>query len=223
MRLLDDIRQTLRSLARSKLATAVLLLSLAVGTGANATLYSVMDALLFRPPPGVTGSSRLGWVHTSQFNGASYGPTSYPDFLSMKQAVPAFQSLAAFDDSHVTVVRLGDHSQRVRVVSVSPEFFPAIGMGGAVSLPATGPVPPAVISDGLWKALGAPADPIGRPLVDRRRRTRDCVGRAIALRRPAAGADVRRVDSPVAGVCDDDPRRSPAVDCRASQGRRGSG
>ena len=165
MRLLDDIRQTLRSLARSKLATAVLLLSLAVGTGANATLYSVMDALLFRPPPGVTGSSRLGWVHTSQFNGASYGPTSYPDFLSMKQAVPAFQSLAAFDDSHVTVVRLGDLSQRVRVVSVSPEFFPAIGMGGAVSLPATGPVPPAVISDGLWKALGAPADPIGRPLL----------------------------------------------------------
>jgi len=165
MTVLDDIRQTLRSLKRSKLATAVLLLSLAVGTGANATLYSLMDALLFRPPPGVTGSSRLGWVHTSQFNGASYGPTSYPDFLSMKQAVPAFQSLAAFDDSHVTVVRLGDVSQRVRVVSVSPEFFPAIGMGGAVSLPGTGPVPPAVISDGLWKALGAPADPIGRPLL----------------------------------------------------------
>ena len=51
MTVFDDIRQTLRSLARSKLATAVLLLSLAVGTGANATLYSVMDALLFRPPP----------------------------------------------------------------------------------------------------------------------------------------------------------------------------
>ena len=79
MTVFDDIRHTLRSLARSKLATAVLLLSLAVGTGANATLYSVMDALLFRPPPGVTGSSRLAWVHTSQFNGASYGPTSYPD------------------------------------------------------------------------------------------------------------------------------------------------
>ena len=147
MRVLDDIRQTLRSLARSKLATAVLLVSLGVGTGVNATLYSVMDALLFRPPPGVAGSSGLGWVHTSQFNGASYGPSSYADFLSMKQAVPAFQQLAAFDDSQVTVVRLGDNSQRVRVVSVSPEFFPAIGMG-AVSLPA-GAVPPAVISEAL--------------------------------------------------------------------------
>ena len=84
MTVLDDLRQALRGLARSKLATAVLLLSLALGTGANATLYSVMDALLFRPPPGVTGSSQLAWVHTSQFNGASYGPTSYPDFVSMQ-------------------------------------------------------------------------------------------------------------------------------------------
>ena len=164
MRLFDDIRQTLRSLARSKLATAVLLVSLAVGTGVNATLYSVMDALLFRPPAGVDGSSRLGWVHTSQFNGALYGPSSYPDFLSMKQAVPSFQSLAAFDDSQVTVVRLGENSQRVRVVSVSPEFFPAIGMG-TVSLPANGAPPPAVISEGLWKALGGSADPTGQPLV----------------------------------------------------------
>jgi predicted permease len=164
MRLFDDIRQILRSLARSKLATAVLLVSLAVGTGVNATLYSVMDALLFRPPAGVAGSSRLGWVHTSQFNGASYGPSSYPDFLSMKQAVPSFQLLAAFDDSQVTVVRLGENSQRVRVVAVSPEFFPAIGMG-TVSLPASGAVPRAVISEGLWKALGGSADPIGQPLI----------------------------------------------------------
>ena len=173
MRLFDDIRQTLRSLARGKLATAVLLVSLGVGTGVNATLYSVMDALLFRPPPGVAGASRLGWVHTSQwFNEATYGPSSYLDFLSMKQAVPAFQSLAAFDDSQLRVVRLGDSAQRVdagqsarvRVVAVSPEFFPAIGMG-PVNLPATGARPAAVISESLWNELGGKTDPIGHPLL----------------------------------------------------------
>src|SRR5829696_8092295 len=100
---------------RGQLATAVLLVSLALGTGANATLYSVMDALLFRPPPAVTAASRLAWVHTSQFNGASYGPSSYPDLLSMKREIPAFQSLAAFDDSQMAIVRLGDLSQRVRI------------------------------------------------------------------------------------------------------------
>ena len=164
MNVLDDIRLTLRGLARSKLATAVLLVSLAVGTGANATLYSVMDALLFRAPPGIAGSSQLAWVHTSQFNGASYGPTSHPDFVSMKRAAPAFQSLAAFDDSRVTVVRLGESSQRVRVVSVSPEFFPTLGMGGNVGLAVSGRVPPAVISDALWRVLGGPADAIGRQI-----------------------------------------------------------
>jgi predicted permease len=164
MSVLDDIRHTLRSLARSKLAAAVLLVSLAVGTGANATLYTVMDALLFRPPPGVTGSSRLAWVHTSQFNGALHGPTSHPDFVSMKQAVPAFQALAAFDDSQVTVVRLAEISQRVRVASVSPEFFSALGMGGHVNLTVNGPQPAAIISDALWKTLGEPADVIGRQL-----------------------------------------------------------
>ena len=75
------------------------------------------------------------------------------------------------------------------------------------------------VVEGTGRAGGSdrPATP------DWERRTRDCVGRAIALRWPAAGADVRCVDSPVNGVCDDDPRRSPAVDCRASQGRRRSG
>ena len=220
--LLDDIRQTLRGLARSKLATAVLLVSLAVGTGANATLYSVMDALLFRPPPGVTGSSRLAWVHTSQFNGASYGPTSYPDFVSMKQAAPAFQSLAAFDDSQVTVVRLGDSSQRVRVVSVSPEFFPTLGMGGSVSLAGTGRSAAGRHQRRLVEGPRRAGRP-DRPAADhRRRRSRDRVGRAVALRRPAAGAHVRCVDSSGAGVCGDGARRSPAVDCRSSQGRLGS-
>jgi predicted permease len=166
MRLLDDIRYALRGLARSKLATAVLLASLALGTGANAVLYSVMDALLFRPPSGLSHTSRLVWLHTSQFNGASYGPSSYPDFASLQRATPGLQSIAAFDDSQFAVVRLGDVSERVRVVAVSPEFLPTIGMDTAASLtPAPGEAkPPAIVSDALWKLLGGPADAVGRTL-----------------------------------------------------------
>ena len=52
MTVLHDLHYALRGLTRSKLTGAVLLFSLALGTGANATLFSVMDALLFRPPPG---------------------------------------------------------------------------------------------------------------------------------------------------------------------------
>ena len=99
MTLINDLRYALRTLARGRMTTAVIMLSLALGTGANATLLSVMVALLFRPPAGVAGASQLAWVFTNQYAGAPHGLTSYPDFLSMQQSAGAFATLAAFDDS----------------------------------------------------------------------------------------------------------------------------
>ena len=166
----DELRQVLRGLGRAKLTTSVLLLSLALGTGANATLFSVMDALLFRPPSGIADASRLAWVFTSQFTGASYGLTSIPDFTSQQQAVPAFASLGAFDDSTVTVARVGDIGQRVRVAAVTSGFFTTLGMQAQQGRllgdeDAAAERPPAVISDSLWRNAGAPADVVGRDVV----------------------------------------------------------
>jgi len=176
MTVLNDLRFAFRTLARGKMTTAVILLSLGLGTGANATLFSVMDALLFRPPAGVASASQLAWVFTSQYTGASQGQTSYPDFLSMRQSAGAFATLAAFDDSALELVRWDEAGQRLRVVSVSPEFFPALGMqlqagafGGlftpaaTASPPAESP-PPAIISDTLWTLMGRPGDVVGREL-----------------------------------------------------------
>lgn len=158
------------------MATAVIMFSLALGTGANATLYSVMDALLFRPPTGVTDAQRLVWVFTSQYTGALHGLTSYPDFLSMQQGRGAFATLAAFDDSAVESVRWGDAGQRLRVVSVSTEFFPVLGMhlqagsfAGLLAPAGSGPsarpsMPSTIISDALWTLMGRPSDIVGREL-----------------------------------------------------------
>ncbi len=171
MSVLNDLHYALRGLARSKLTSTVLLLSLALGTGANATLFSVMDALLFRPPPGVVDARQLAWIFTSQFTGTAHGLTSYPDFLSLREGTGgAFATLAAFDDSAIESVRLGDAMQRVRIAAVSPEFFPTLGMqiqGGGLVAPSPDPGvtrPPAIISDSLWTTFGRPADPIGREL-----------------------------------------------------------
>jgi predicted permease len=179
MTVFNDLRYAFRALSRGKMTTAVILLSLALGTGANATLYSVMDALLFRPPAGVVSASQLAWVFTSQYTGASRGLTSYPDFVSMQQRAGAFATLAAFDDSALESVRWGDAGQRLRVVSVSPEFFPALGMqlqagafGGLLTPTASASSspespPPAIISDALWTLIGRPADVVGRELTIR--------------------------------------------------------
>lgn len=165
----DDLKYAVRVFGRTKTTTAVLLLSLGLGTGANATLFSVVDALLFRPPAGVADVSRLAYLFTSQFNGALHGLTSYPDLVSIQAASPAFDRLAGFDDSALETVRLADLAQRVRVVAVTADFFPILQMAPQqgrllASDDGQSEVPAAVISDALWTALGRPADVINQSL-----------------------------------------------------------
>ena len=159
---LDELRFAVRGFARSKVSAAILLVSLALGTGANAVLYSVMNALLFQPPGGVADASRLVTVFTSRFEGAANGFTSYPDFETLSAQHGPIDRIAAFDDARMERVALGDSVQRVRVTAVSDGFFTALGLAphaGALLTAggATGGRSPAVISYALWTAAGSPA------------------------------------------------------------------
>ena len=51
--LAQDVRYALRVLVKSRAFTAITILTVAIGTGANATVFSFLSALLFRPAPGV--------------------------------------------------------------------------------------------------------------------------------------------------------------------------
>jgi putative ABC transport system permease protein len=155
---INDLKDTIRGLARAKGLTFFLLVSLALGTGANAALYGVVDALLFRGPAGVADASGLVDVYTSQLNGMPYGHFSYPDYLSLKAANTSLVTVAAMDDAMETV-RVGLLAQRVRVARVSEEFFPALGLSAHVGrlLDADDAVETpggAVISFALWDLLG---------------------------------------------------------------------
>src|SRR5260221_13954504 len=104
-----DLRQAIRHIATAPWLTAVIVVSLALGTGANAAVYSAVDALLFRAPPGVAGSAQLADVYTSQLNGGTFGNSSYPDFESIA-AVPSLAAAAAVEEGDVETVQLGDAS-----------------------------------------------------------------------------------------------------------------
>ena len=67
--MVHDVRQALRQLSRTPWLSAVIVVSLAVGIGANAAVYSAVEALLLRAPVGV-GAARLVDIYTSQTNGA---------------------------------------------------------------------------------------------------------------------------------------------------------
>jgi len=170
-----DLRYALRGLLRARLATTALVLSLALGAGANAAVFGLVDALLVRAPAGVIEPARLVTLQTSQFNGAAIGPTSYPDYVSVRAAATAFEGLAAVDDRILATVRVRDRLEPVRIAAVSEEFFALLGLGpslGTLLGPGSGTedIPSAVISHALWDTLDRDEAIVGETLAIEERR-----------------------------------------------------
>jgi predicted permease len=158
-------------LARAKALTGLLLASVALGTGLNAAVYGLADALLFGGPVGVMNPSDLVQLYTSQFNGMPYGRSSYPDYLSLKEARTSLTSVVATHESFGTI-RIGVSSQRARVARVSAAFFETLGLsayagrllGASDSVSSIESPERAVISYRLWDLLGRDDRIIGRSL-----------------------------------------------------------
>ena len=154
--LLQDVRYALRGLARAPGVTLIALLTIALGTGANATVFSFVSALLLRPVPGVVDPGTVVSVFTSDFSSGPYGDSSYPDFESLRVDISAFSLMAAEKNDSVGVVRVGDLVERVRMSAVTGDYFdllglePVIGRLIAPADTARGAAPAAVISHALW-------------------------------------------------------------------------
>lgn len=169
----------MRAVVRARGLTAVLLVSLALGTGANAAVCGIVYRLLLSTPEGVREAGELVSIYTSEFSGAPYGRTSFPDFESIEGVLrPA--PVAAYDDSTFANVHLiestpegepvpGSIVRRVRVTGVTPRFFVTLGLElEAGALPAkdgaASTSPAAVISFELADALDTPDTIVGRTL-----------------------------------------------------------
>jgi putative ABC transport system permease protein len=171
-KLLQDLRYAARTLIRTPGWTSMAVLTLALGTGANAAVFSFVDALLFKGAPGVHPYRPLVAVYTSDFSSGPWGASSYPDYVSFKSDTTAFATLAALDDSTTATLRFGDDLQRVRVARVTGEYFDALGVrpsnGRALTAADTQPSAPpaAVIGDTLWRrAFGSEPGTIGTTIM----------------------------------------------------------
>ena len=166
--LLQDLRYAVRTLFRTPGWTAMAVLTLAIGTGANAAVFSFVDALLFRPAPAIRPARALISVFTSDFSSGPYGNSSYPDFKSFGADTTAFAALAAIDDSAVAPMRAAEDIQRVHVARVTGGYFDILGLralsGRTLNesdMPDGAP-PVAVISASLWdRAFHASTSTIG--------------------------------------------------------------
>jgi len=136
--------------------TAVAVLSLAVGIGPNAAIFSVIDAIGFRPlairdPDGLVSLNTSG--PTDQ-----HGETSYPDFLDIRAGASQLGGVAAWGFGAAGVTG-GDRAPEIAMTTaVSEEFFPLLGVPVAAGRPfradeaaeATA-APVVLIGDDYWK------------------------------------------------------------------------
>ena len=165
--LVVDLRLAVRLLIKSPGFTLVAVLSLALGVGANTTIFSLLNAFLLQPLPG-REPARLATVYTSDFSGPLYGASSYADYLDFRSASQAFDGLAAHGLQPL-LFSDGGESQRVLAELVSGNLFEVLGLQAAYGraiLPAeeaTGQHPVVVLSDAFWRGRFA-ADPalVGR-------------------------------------------------------------
>ena len=101
--LLRDLRHALRSLARSPGFTAVALVTLALGTGANAAIFSVVHAVLLEPLPFAEPDRLVTvWLHNPR-QGFEKDITSYPNFRDWREQGSSFSQMVAVTGADVTL------------------------------------------------------------------------------------------------------------------------
>src|ERR1041385_3029161 len=118
--ILKDILYAIRSLARHPGFSAIAVITLALGIGANTAIFSVVNAVLIRSLP-YDDPERIVWLWDTQPQLATT-PTSLPDFLGWKEQNRSFDHLAAFQGGNM-FVDAGDGATDTRVGLVTPEMF----------------------------------------------------------------------------------------------------
>jgi predicted permease len=162
----QDIRYAARALRTQPAFTAACAVTLALGIGATAALFSVVDAVLLRPLPFHDPDRLVRLV--SLLPDGEPGGISYPDFLDWQSRSRAFASMAVYSPQSFAM-RGPEGMSKVRGAVVSPEFFATLGvragLGRTFGIGIDGPGAPmsVVISDGLWRdRFGADPRVLGR-------------------------------------------------------------
>ncbi|MFP5262471.1 MAG: ABC transporter permease [Blastocatellia bacterium] len=168
--MLQDLRYGFRMLIKRPGFTAVAVLSLALGIGANTAIFSFVNAILLRPLP-VSAPDELMFVFSGKAD-SPYGVSSYPDYVDYRDRNEVFSGLAAYSGAGVSMAA-GDEAEALSGAIVTGNYFDVLGVKFAMGrgfLPeedqTPGERPVAVISYKLWqRRFGGDAGVLGRDVV----------------------------------------------------------
>ena len=168
--LFQDLRQGIRMLRSAPGFTAAALLALALGIGANTTIFSALNAMLLSPLP-YADPDRLVYVSSTQtLRDRDQMTVLFPDFRDWSEQNRSFEGMAAFIEDTLVLTGAGEPLQ-MRVARVTAGFFNVLGIPpvqGRGFQPEEGQVGRhrvAVLSQGLWaRQFGSDPSLVGREI-----------------------------------------------------------
>ena len=130
----QDIRFGMRMLRKRPLSNAAVVLALALGIGMNAAVFTFVNALLLRPPEGVSATNLIEvWQHNPKMSGIqSHWPFSYPGYAYYRDHTRSLEGLMAFDGDGTRAI--WNHAGAGEILQgqlVSGNLFPLLGMSAA--------------------------------------------------------------------------------------------
>jgi putative ABC transport system permease protein len=164
----QDVRFAIRSALRNPALTSVIVISLALGIGANTTIFTLINAVFLRPLP-VNDPARLAQVFTVMPKSTAYQSVSLANYRDFRDQVPEFSGLAAYQGIGANLVG-GSEPLATGGQLVTGNYFQVLGVDAAVGRTLTpdddatlGASPVMVMSAGLWKrAFGSDPAIVGK-------------------------------------------------------------
>ena len=157
MGLWNDIRFGARSLRKAPGFTATAILTLALGIGATTAIFSVADAMLWKPVPLPHLESLMLVLQRVPGDPNDWNSVPPADVEDIRQASTSFDSFASWDDGVANIVGPGGEPERVYQILATADFFhvmgvqPAIGRGFQAGEDQPGREREVVLSDKIWR------------------------------------------------------------------------
>jgi putative ABC transport system permease protein len=132
-KLAQNLRYAVRALGNNPGFALVVILTLALGIGANTAIFSVVYSALLRPLPYREPGRlfHLGETRSQLDNSAGGAQASYPDYLDWKHAAKRIQSLAGYSGDAFTLASNGE-PKNTFAAQVTPNFFSTLGVKPAL-------------------------------------------------------------------------------------------
>ena len=125
----SDARYAVRQLLRRPGWTVTVLLTLALGLGANTSIFALVDAMLLRPAPGER-PEQLVWVSTMEGRSGHIRAMSYPGYADLRDRTTTMTGVLAYGGTSFSVG--GERAERVYGNVASGNYFDVLGIPAAI-------------------------------------------------------------------------------------------